>query len=92
MEQNFKDQVKSVLSNGQTLTMQEKNSEIGMKQNYTSKYIESFKSIIRGEIYNPNYKIRNAVMTGNSVIDEQTCKILFRPYYVKFNLSCNTFC
>ena len=77
MEQNVKNQVKSVQSNGQTLTLQEKNLQIGMKNNYTSKYIKSIKCIIRGEWMKSNSKIRKAVMTGNSVIDEQTCKILF---------------
>ena len=91
MEQNVKDQVKSVLSNGQTMTLQEKNLQIGMVYNSCSKYIESIKCIIRGEAKNPNSTKRNTVITGNSLIDEKICKILFRPYYVKYNLSCNTF-
>ena len=77
MEQNVKDLVKSVFSNPQTATLQEKNSEIGMIQNYTSKYIKSIKCIIRGECFNPNSSKRNAVMTGTHVINYKTCKILF---------------
>ena len=77
MEQNVKNQVKSVQSNGQTTTLEEKNSEIGVKENYTSKYIESIQCIIRGEWHNSNSSKRNAVMTGNSVIDTKICKIFF---------------
>ena len=77
MEQNVQDQVKSVLSNGQTATFQEKNSEIGMKENFSSKYIKSIKCIMRGEWRNPNSSKRNAIITGNSVFDKQICKILF---------------
>ena len=84
MEQNVQDQVKSVLSNGQTATFQEKNLEIGMKENRSSKYIKSIKCIMRGEWENLNYKKRNAVITGNSVFDTKICKILFTLIYAKF--------
>ena len=91
MEQNVKDQVKSVLSNGQRTTLQEKNSEIGVKHNWSSKYIESIKCIIRGESDNPNRSKRNAVMTGTHVMNHKTCKILFTLLYAKIYLSFNTF-
>ena len=91
MGQNLKRQVKSVKSNGQTMTLQEKNSEIGVKENYTSKYFESIKCIIRGESGNPNDEERRAVMTGTHVIDKQTCKKLFILFYVKIYPSFNTF-
>ena len=55
-----------------------------MKENICSKYIKSIKCIIRGEGFNPNSSKRNAVMTGNSVIDKQICKIFFITYYAKF--------
>ena len=84
MEQNVQDQVKSVLSNGQAATLQEKNSNIRMKENFCSKYIESIKCIMRGEDKNPNSSKRNAVITGNSVIDKQICKIFMKLIYDKF--------
>ena len=91
MEQNVQDQVKSVQRNGQTATLQEKNSEIGIKHNNPSKYIKSIKCIIRGECNNLNSSKRNAVMTGNSVIDKKTCKIFLKLIYAKIYLSFNTF-
>ena len=86
MGQNLKRQVKSVLSNGQTTTLQEKNSEIGVEENSPSKYFESIKCIIRGELNNPNNEERKAVMTGTHVMNHKTCKILFTLFYVKIYL------
>ena len=91
MGQNLKRQVNSILSNGQTTTLQEKNSEIGVKNNYTSKYFESIKCIIRAECRNPKSKKRKAVITGTHVINHKTCKILFKMIYVKIYPSFNTF-
>ena len=84
MEQNLEDQVKSVISNGQTMNLQEKNFKIGMENNIASKYLKSINSIIRAEYNNSKSDQRNAVMTGNNFINHKTCKILFKLLFSMF--------
>ena len=91
MGQNLKVQVKSVLNNRQTMTLQEKNLEIGVKKNLSSKYIKSIKCIIRGEWNNPKTLKRNTVMTGTNIMNYKICKILFTLFYGKIYLFFNTF-
>ena len=85
MEQNMNHQIKSVESNGLTINLQEQNSKIGMPDYLSSKYIEEINCILRGEWYTS--KSDNAVITGTSLIDYQTCKKLFKLDYFIFYLS-----
>ena len=81
MEKNLKGQVKPVVINGKIETLQEKNVEIGMKMNSSSEYLESIQFILRSEWDNLNSKKRNAIITGNSLINQKTCKIIFKLLY-----------
>ena len=74
MKQNLKKNVKYVESNQQLITLQEKNSKIGINQNLSSKYLEKINSILRGEWNNPDKNERNAIINGISLINKKTCK------------------
>ena len=76
MEQNLKDLIKPMIINGKQVTLMEKDKNIGMKENVTSKYIKSFDCYIRGELNNPNEDKRNAVISGIYLRNGKKCKTI----------------